>query len=124
MSKKILLIDDDLIVKTSVAKLLRLKGYEVLEAADGSEGVEVFQKNSIDLVIIDMRMPGLNGIETIEALRSECARSNKKRPAEIILTGYSEKKLLEQCTKIGINEVVFKPFNVLDFVELISRKFS
>lgn len=123
MSKKILIVDDDSIVRASVSKLLRLKGYDVVEAGDGSEGIEAFQKNNVDLVIVDNRMPGLNGVETIEAMRVVASQNKKRRPVEIILTGYSEKKSLERCAKLGVSDIVFKPFDVFEFIDLIKQKF-
>src|SRR5689334_23276030 len=107
MSKRILVIDDDAIVRASVSKLLRLKGYEVQEASDGSDALEVCAKNDFELIIVDIRMPGLNGVETIEMLR---AINKKRKPVEIILTGYSEKKYLEDCKKLNVSKIIFKPF--------------
>jgi len=69
--KRILIIDDEQIVLEVLCKILQLEGYEVVTAASGDEGIELFGQKSFDLVITDMVMPGKDGLQTILALRQE-----------------------------------------------------
>jgi two-component system nitrogen regulation response regulator NtrX len=66
---RILVIDDESAVLSALAGLLRRKGHEVFEASDGATGLELLQKQGVDLVIIDIYMPGLGGLATIPLLR-------------------------------------------------------
>lgn len=70
MAEKILLVEDESITRASLADLLRQEGYEVEEARDGAQGVEVFEKRRFDLVITDLVMPQLNGFKLIARVQS------------------------------------------------------
>lgn len=67
---RLLVVDDDRIFRLSTAALLRQDGHEVVEAADGNAAVETLQRDRFDLVLLDMRMPGLDGIGIVEVLRT------------------------------------------------------
>ena len=69
--KKILVIDDDVQVQTTLQKILTREGYAVILAADGKQGLQHYQAQHIDLVITDLIMPEKDGIETIVALRRQ-----------------------------------------------------
>lgn len=71
MAKKILVVDDDKLIRESLAAMLRNQGHVVVEAADGQEGIKVAEKERPDLVITDIRMPVLDGSEMIKQLRSQ-----------------------------------------------------
>lgn len=68
---QILIIDDDAQVRSMLAETLRLEGYEVAEAANGKEGVELYREQPTPLVITDIIMPEQDGVEAIHALRRE-----------------------------------------------------
>jgi CheY-like chemotaxis protein len=67
----ILVIDDDIEMRRILRKLLEREGYQVLEASDGDEGIKLYQKNQIELIITDLLMPGKEGIETIIQLKQD-----------------------------------------------------
>ena len=69
----ILIIDDNEDFRETLGELLELEGYQILEAADGEKGVEVYRENSVDLVITDLIMPNQDGIKTIVELRAICS---------------------------------------------------
>lgn len=113
---KILVIDDDYLVRSSLARLLRGKGYEVVTAADGERGMTEFRNAAPDLVITDIIMPEQEGIQTIRQMRRE-------RPdAKIIaISGgpqFGDLDVLEIALKLGADKVIHKPF---DAAELLSR---
>lgn len=70
MSARILIVDDDRAFRLSTAALLREDGYDVVGAADGQEGVEALRNQTFDLMLLDLRMPGIDGIRVVEALRT------------------------------------------------------
>ena len=66
---RILVIDDDATIRELLRFVLEEEGYEVIEAADGAEGLQRYQADPTDLVITDLTMPGMHGLELLEALR-------------------------------------------------------
>ena len=70
-SKTIIIIDDDNAVRGTMRVILERAGYQVIEAADGQDGIERYRDAHADLVITDLFMPGIDGIETIQTLRNE-----------------------------------------------------
>lgn len=72
MSQKILVIDDDHLVVKTIGKLLEAEGYEVITSESGQEALTIIENDSLDLVISDIRMPGMNGVETINVKKKGC----------------------------------------------------
>ncbi|MBF0202169.1 MAG: response regulator, partial [Desulfamplus sp.] len=70
----ILVIDDDDQLRISFCKLLREEQYEVIGAASGEAGIEVVRERVLDLVILDMRLPGINGMETFQRIKEMDAK--------------------------------------------------
>ncbi len=70
MPQQILVIDDEKSIRSLLRQLFERQGYKVLVAANGDEGIQTFNENSVDLVIMDLIMPEKDGIETIRELRS------------------------------------------------------
>ncbi len=112
----ILLVDDDEILRTTGTLLLREIGYNVLTAADGREGVEVFEKHKdeIDVVLLDMVMPDMNGQDAFYAMR-------KIAPdAKILLaSGFSAKGSVHELEKDGLLGFVSKPYKIAELSKLL-----
>ena len=76
MSKKILLIDDDVLVLKTIRKLLSLQGYELFECKSAEDALVLIKKEAFDLVVTDIRMPGLNGIQMLGKMREDQRNKN------------------------------------------------
>jgi DNA-binding response OmpR family regulator len=113
---KILVIDDDYLVRFTLARLLRKKGYDVVTAADGERGMTVFRSTAPDLVITDIIMPEQEGIETIRLMRRD--RPDAKIIAISGGARFGDLDVLEIARKLGADDVIHKPF---DAAELLSR---
>lgn len=113
---KILVIDDDYFVRYTLARILRANGYEVVTAADGELGMNVFRSTAPDLVITDIIMPNQEGIETIRLMRRE--RPDSKIIAISGGARIGNLDVLELAQKLGADEVIHKPF---DAAELLGR---
>ena len=118
---RILLIDDDDLILKSVENLLKNQGYQVVLATDGYEALERVKTLDFDLIICDMRMPGMNGIETVQNIRQELRRNGKKNIAEIFLTGYAEQDLVKQARQMKVKGYIYKPFDLKEFLMTIRR---
>jgi len=118
MIKSILIIDDDTIFRTGLVKILRMENYDVLEASDGQEGINLFQKQKPDLVITDILMPNKEGIETIIELKDSF-------PDQRILAMSgggrgNPQEYLEFAKDCGAEKILKKPFKIDELLQLIS----
>lgn len=114
---RVLIVDDSLSVRNSLSQLVSDSGFEPMLARDGLEAISVVQKESVDLVLTDLEMPRMNGVELTTQLRAQQAYS--ELPI-IMLTSRTMRKHREQATRAGINEFVTKPFAEDDLITIIS----
>jgi len=117
--KRILLIEDDPKIRRMLRKMLERGGYEVKEASDGVEGLQMFRKEPADLVITDIIMPRKEGLETILDLRREFPEVKI-----IAISGggrLSPEPYLEVAEGFGAIRVFSKPFDLEKFQEAISE---
>jgi len=108
--KSILVIDDDPLIRKTLSSYLSEKGFEVILAEDGEEGLKKYEESIPDLVILDIRLPDMGGLEVL------CkAREKNKNVYIIIMTAYDDMKTTVEAIKLGAFEYLVKP---LDYVEL------
>ncbi|MDZ7697989.1 MAG: sigma-54 dependent transcriptional regulator [Deltaproteobacteria bacterium] len=112
----ILIIDDDDQLRKSFEKLLIEEGYAVQSAPSGEAGVGLVQETVPDLVILDMRLPGMNGLETFEAIHE----IEPKLPV-IIMTAYGTAETAIEATKLGAFDYILKPFDIPDMLNVIKQ---
>jgi nitrogen regulation protein NR(I) len=112
----ILIIDDDDQLRKSFHKLLSEEGYTVQSAASGEAGFKIFQKHSPDLVIVDIRLPGMNGLDTFQKIHD----TEPKLPV-IIMTAYSTTETAIEATKMGAFDYILKPFEIPDMLNIIKQ---
>lgn len=120
--KHVLIIDDDPLVLQSIAKFLKNYGYNTESVLSGIEALEKVKSKSFDLIIADVRMAGLDGIETIEKIREFYNKARKTPPQEIIITGYMDTIAEERASRLGIDDYIYKPFAVTDFIGIVKKK--
>src|SRR5690242_4660764 len=109
-SEKVLIVDDEKLVRWSLRQKCEEWGYHVLEAENGTAGLRVAHNESPDLVLLDVRLPDANGIEILEQLK----KSNDAR-AIIMITADPQLEDVKTALKLGAYDFVGKP---LDFDEL------
>lgn len=112
----ILVVDDDAQLRNSFKKLLSGEGYDVRTAATGEEGLDEVKSKIPDLVIMDVRMPGLNGLEAFKLMHE----IDSKLPA-IIMTAFGTTDTAIEATKLGAFDYVLKPFDIPDILKLIGQ---
>jgi two-component system response regulator AtoC len=108
--KSILIIDDDPLITRTLTSHLASHGFEVHSAEDGEEGLRSYEKNSSDLVILDIRLPNLDGIEVLKGLKER-----NKNVTVLVMTAYDDMKTTVEAIKAGAFEYLVKP---LDYVQL------
>lgn len=119
MTKRILAIDDDRLVVKTIGKLLEAEGYHVLTAESGDVALSIIEGEEVDLIISDIRMPGMDGVETIKLMREHFQRIKKEVPPFIFITGYAEEKINEAAKQLEPSEFLYKPFDKDDFLKAI-----
>jgi nitrogen regulation protein NR(I) len=112
----ILIIDDDDQLRKSFHKLLSEEGYTVDSAASGEDGIRKIQKTLPDVVILDMRLPGMNGLETFQVIH----QLEAKLPV-IIMTAYGTTDHAIEATKHGAFDYVLKPFDIPGMLGIIRQ---
>jgi len=112
----ILIIDDDDQLRKSFDKLITEEGYTAKSAASGEAGLKIVQKESPDLVILDMRLPGMNGLETFKAIH----KIEPKLPV-IIMTAYGTTETAIEATKMGAFDYILKPFDIPVMLDVIRQ---
>jgi two-component system nitrogen regulation response regulator NtrX len=111
MPARVLLIDDERAARVALRRVLKGEGYEILEASDGREGLALIDRESPELAILDLNMPGLGGMEVLQAL-ADATRPEERRPAIIVLTAYGNEKLAVAAMKAGAYDYLTKPYDV------------
>ncbi len=112
----ILIIDDDDQLRKSFERLLMEEGYSVESAPSGELGLDLVTEKVPDLVILDMRLPGMNGLETFHAIH----KIEPKLPV-IIMTAYGTTETAIEATKMGAFDYILKPFEVPDMLTVIRQ---
>ncbi len=123
MTKRILLIDDDPAVLKSLNKLFRQQGYDVVTAQSGEEALKIVENTALDLVIADVRIPGIDGVETAKAIKNRCVEKDRPELPVMFITGYADIAIEKQAQDLG--EVFVKPFDnkeVLEKVEIETER--
>lgn len=104
-TKTILLADDEEEIREDLALFLEYSGYQILQARNGKEAYQLYKENVFDLIITDIEMPKLNGLELVEKIRQE----DQEVPI-LIISGYSDKDKLLRAIKLNLVDYIIKPF--------------
>lgn len=122
MASKVLLIDDDASFRKAVGDVLSLEGYSVLQAPSGKAGIMAAQKEMPDLVILDLVMPGVKGLEVCQVLKQDVQTA---RIPIIILTGNDKDGQDIACLDMGADDYLTKPVKserLLAYVRALLRR--
>jgi CheY-like chemotaxis protein len=117
----ILAIEDDPSFRDLLQLHLQSAGHTVLTAADPEEGLRAFLEDPPELVLLDLDLPYLSGLEVLEALKSDEA----SRPIPVVVvTGRSEGEIYERCRKIGVEGFASKPVKREELLRVIDKALS
>jgi len=117
MTANIMVVDDRVGIRKLLQEVLQDAGYKVLTASGGSEAVEMIRRTKIDLVLLDMKMSGMDGLETLTLLKQYA-------PYVIILimTAYEELEVLKEARRRGAAGYISKPFDIEELKSIIEAK--
>lgn len=114
--KKILLVDDDADFLWLTTTMLQKAGYGIIQALNGEKALELYEKDTPDLVLLDYRLPGQNGLQ----IAKEMKRRLPTTPI-VIITGFADIKIAVKTMKMGVYDYVTKPLNLDSFLFTIQR---
>ncbi len=105
----VLVVDDERLNRAILARVLKQNGYDVVEAQDGAEALEKIEQEAVDLVLLDIVMPGMNGFDVLAAIRS---REHDSDLPVIMVTGDTESDQIVKAFHSGANDYVTKPIDI------------
>jgi hypothetical protein len=112
--KSVLIVDDEPIIRDLCSKAL--KGYRVLQAADGEEALSIFKKGEIDVILTDVMMPRIGGIELLKRLKEI-----EPTLVVIVMTGFAEKDVILNALKADADDFITKPLNLLQLKTAVDK---
>jgi len=115
--KKVLVVDDERSIQFAISKAIRFMGYEPVIADGGLNAVKLADETLFDLILLDMKMSDLDGIEALGRIRESVA--NTSTPV-VMVTAYSHINIVESAVKLGANDFVVKPFDLSMIIEKVS----
>ena len=120
-SKRILVIDDEELLTKTFSLLLEKNGYEVYTAKNGLDAQVMAEDESFDLIISDVRMPGINGVETVREIQ-ETLKVKSRAPIPIIfITGYADSKMEAEAKSLNPLAYLHKPFNNEELLQTVRK---
>ncbi len=113
---RVLIVDDEQVIREILSDFLMLEGYQVLTAGNGNEALEVLAGATVQMVISDLKMPGMGGLELLGAIRDR-----HPEVVSLIMTGYGTVETAIEAMKRGAFDYVLKPFKVEEVVHTVRR---
>jgi len=112
----ILVVDDEQSICLLLHDVLTRFGHTVETRQDGAKAVELAAEQRFDLVFLDIRMPGMNGVDTLKALR-------QVQPAAtfVMITGYAHDDIVDECLNTGAADCLCKPFSLTQVTEMMKK---
>ncbi len=113
---KILHVEDNIMIQKLVAKILDKEGYDHFSAEDGEHGINLFQEKKPNIVLLDMMLPGISGLEVLKFIK------NKSPSTEVlVISGTADKNIKEQCYQGGADAFLTKPIDRISVLTSIQR---
>ena len=114
----VLIVEDNELNRRLFADLLSTRGFSILEAHDGMQALESIKKNQPDLVLMDIQLPNMSGIEVTKEIRS---LTNISQPKIIAVSAFALKQDAEKALAAGCNDYISKPITIGPFFQTIER---
>jgi CheY-like chemotaxis protein len=113
---KVLVVEDNPLNMELVLEILIANGFTAHEAIDGEEAIKKLEKETYDLILMDIELPGMDGVEVTKMIKNR----NRRQPV-VALTSYAMKGDKERFLAAGFDEYISKPLDVSDFLKRIQK---
>ncbi|WP_153301119.1 response regulator [Priestia flexa] len=117
LTEKILIVDDQYGIRILLTEVLQKEGYQTFQAANGFQAIDIAKKQQLDLVLLDMKIPGMDGIEILKRLKGY-----DKTIKVIIMTAYGELDMIQEAKDLGALTHFAKPFDI-DEIRQVVREY-
>lgn len=117
--KHLLIVDDEPAIRLLLREVFQKEDFETTLAANGQEAIALCEQQTFDCALLDMRMPGMTGLETLIKIRD----MGMELPV-IMMTAYGERDLIERAQQLGIKGYFTKPFNIFDIRDAVQKIFA
>lgn len=114
--KKILIVDDQYGIRVLLDEVFRKEGYETYQAANGKQALALAEENEPDLVILDMKIPGMDGLEILKRIKVL-----NQEIQVIMITAYGELDLIQEAMKLGALTHFTKPFDIDELRKMVEN---
>lgn len=114
--KRVLVVDDAMIMRARIKLIATKAGWEVFEAVDGEEAIRKYQECSPDLVTMDIVMPNKDGVAALDELMKMDASANV-----VMVTAVNQKEKLNECIQLGAMDFIVKPFDPCDLEKFFTK---
>jgi len=114
--RTLLVVDDQLGVRRLLAETFKDQGFRVELAANGPEALDKVKERPPSLILLDMKMPGMNGLEVVRAIKQVYPDQ-----AIIMMTAYGELEIVNEALQLGVRECITKPFDIHQLRDLVKR---
>lgn len=122
MVQKILIIEDEISLRTALKDKFTREGFDVLEASDGVAAVEVAKQNKPDLILLDIIMPKQNGLDVLKAMKTNLALVSVP---VFVLTNLSEESNKQETKKLGVEEYLIKSdYSLEEIVSMVKKRLN
>ncbi len=121
MPNRVLIVDDDHLVVLTLFRLLKNEGYEVVSVQNGQEAIEQVTQADFNLIITDIRMPGVDGVEMIQKIREILKSSGRAPIPEVFITGFAEGDRHDKARDMEAADFIYKPFEKDQFLKSIKE---
>ncbi|MGA1841084.1 MAG: response regulator [bacterium] len=115
----ILVVDDDVLIRCLIDDILQKLNYNILHASNGEEAIETLDTKNIDLVILDLYLPGKNGFEICADIRE--IKKWKDIPILIMTAVYTRSQYFYKCKDFGANAFITKPFKCKTLINQVNK---
>ncbi|MDQ0214169.1 two-component system response regulator (stage 0 sporulation protein F) [Oikeobacillus pervagus] len=119
MSQRVLIVDDQFGIRILLNEVLQKEGYDTFQAANGIQALEIAESHTPDLVLLDMKIPGMDGIEILKRLKQKDPEIRV-----IIMTAYGELDMIQEAKDLGALTHFAKPFDIDDIRRAVKQYIS
>ena len=116
MAKKILVIDDEELIIKSLRKLLEYNDFAVVVAKNGQDAITIAEEEKFDLIIADIKMPGINGVDSVQSIYEILTEKNTPKIPVIFITGYADSEIKDRAKLLNPVAYIYKPFDITELV--------
>ena len=114
--KKLLIVDDQQGIRLLLNEVFKREGHEPLLASNGLEAIQILENGAVDAVLLDMEIPGMNGLEILKHIKSLF----KELPV-VMMTGNGDTDLIHRAKELGANHFFTKPFDIFEVKDTINK---